>query len=154
VKLSYYRIMRRMKLTALVALVAVATTTQSCSAFRPGASTSSSSRRPASSRSMAGAVEPVALEPEPAGGTELTALVSAGESTRMKQLDEPVDAKIKGEDGLTPHKFWMTATAEVRVAGSVRGGWLDTHETSWIDRQEAQASILHPHESSPQAGRV
>ena len=77
---------------------------------------------------MAGAVEPVALEPEPAGGTALTALVEGGTGTRMKQLDEPVDAKIKksSDDGLAPHKFWMTATAEVRVAGSVQDGWLDT----------------------------
>jgi len=58
------------------------------------------------------APEPVELEPEPEGGTELAPFTSIA-GCRMKQLDEEV--KISNKENKGPaYKFWMTAYAEVR----------------------------------------
>ena len=57
------------------------------------------------------AAEAVALEPEPEGGTELTAFTSIA-GCRMKQLDEQV--KLSNSENKEPaYKFWMAGQAEV-----------------------------------------
>jgi hypothetical protein len=83
--------------------------TSRCHAFTPLTNSACSVRH---LLSLAAAI--VELEPEPAGGTELSSSTSIA-GCRMKQLDEPATVASEGA-----FKFWMTAQAEGKLIEEIR----------------------------------
>jgi hypothetical protein len=81
-----------------------------CRAFTPLVNSARSSRHPL----FLAAAAPVELEPEPAGGIELSSSTSIT-GCRMKQLDEPATTSSEGA-----FKFWMTAQAEGMLIEEIR----------------------------------
>jgi hypothetical protein len=61
----------------------------------------------------------VALEPEPAGGIELTSASTSMAGCRIKQLDDEVTVSSSSNVG-NAFKFWMTASAEGKLIESIR----------------------------------
>jgi hypothetical protein len=66
-------------------------------------------------RPLAATAAAVALEPEPAGGIELSASAASLAGCRVKQLDEPATVQKDGA-----FQFWMTASAEAKLIQEIR----------------------------------